>query len=154
MDSKISSIAAAVLSASIGLAPLCGCGKAAPPPPVDDTVSSGNGESPFRPGPAAEPAQKQGMGAGSKVVMLAGAAALYYLYKHHQTAAAQGEAGQYYLSKKARVYYRDSEHRAHWVTAPPDGLRVPETEAQDYQQFQGYDGRSSGRDLAGLASDE
>lgn len=96
------------------------------------------------------------MTTGKKVVLLAGAAALYYMYKHHQTAAAAeaaGEQGQYYLSKNGRVYYRDSEHRAHWVTPPPGGLRVSEDEARNYQQFQGYDGNATGRDLTNLSDD-
>ncbi len=86
--------------------------------------------------------------------MLAGAAALYYLYKRHQTAtAAAGEDSQYYLSKNGRVYYRDADHRAHWVTPPPGGIQVPESEAMDYRNFQGYNNSSSGRDLTGLGSD-
>ena len=90
----------------------------------------------------------------SKVVILAGAAALYYLYKHHKNAAqAKGEEGQYYLSKNGRVYYRDAEHRAHWVTPPPSGIAVPESEAAEYREFQGYDNRATGRDLSGLAAD-
>lgn len=86
--------------------------------------------------------------------MLGGAAALYYMYKHHQSAAAQqGPEGQYYLSKNGRVYYRDADHRAHWVTPPQEGIAVPETEARDYQQYQGYDNRPSGKDLTGIGSD-
>ena len=120
----------------------------APPPPVDD--SRGNGNS--APGAAAPAAQ--GMSTKSKVVMLAGAAALYYMYKRHQSsAAAAGAEGQYYLSKNGRVYYRDADHRAHWVTPPANGIEVPESEAAQYRSFQGYDNSTSGRDLAGLGSD-
>jgi hypothetical protein len=95
------------------------------------------------------------MSTGKKVVLLAGAAALYYLYKHHQNAAADqaGPDSQYYLSKNGRVYYRDAEHRAHWVTAPPSGISVPAAQADEYRDFQGYDNRQTGRDLTGLASD-
>lgn len=94
------------------------------------------------------------MSTKSKVVILAGAAALYYLYKHHQNAAAStGEAGQYYLSNNGRVYYRDAEHRAHWVTPPSQGIEVPAHEAAQFEQFQGYDNRSTGRDLTGLGND-
>jgi hypothetical protein len=94
------------------------------------------------------------MSTKSKVVILAGAAALYYLYKHHKNATqAQGEEGQYYLSKNGRVYYRDAEHRAHWVTPPPSGIAVPEAEAAEYREFQGYDNRTTGRDLTGLGAD-
>lgn len=135
--------AALVLIAALFSAPLSACGKEAPPPPVDDTMQ----------GASAEP-EKTGMSTGKKVVLLAGAAALYYLYKKHKASAAQeGPDGQYYLSKNGRVYYRDAEHRAHWVTPPPGGIPVPASEAAEYREFQGYDNQASGRDLAGLAED-
>jgi len=51
------------------------------------------------------------------------------------------------------VYYRDAEHRPHWVTPPAEGIAVPQNEAADYQQFQGYNNQQSGRDLTGLADD-
>lgn len=131
---------------------LTGCGgggRTTPPPPVDDSgyrggVNSGYG----RPmGAPVAQAEQRGM---SKTVMLAGAAALYYLYKKHQNASAQGPEGQYYLSKNGRVYYRDAEHRAHWVTAPPNGIQVPEHEARGMESFQGYNNNPSGRDLSNL----
>ena len=51
------------------------------------------------------------------------------------------------------MYYRDADHRAHWVTPPPQGIAVPESEAAEYQDFQGYDGRTTGRDLSSVAPD-
>jgi hypothetical protein len=141
----------ALLAVSLSFGSLTACGKSAPPPPVDDT-RLGSAQSPAAP---MAPTPHTGVTTTQKVVLLAGAAALYYLYKHHQTAATQtGPEGQYYLSKNGRVYYRDAEHRAHWVTPPPEGVRVPESEAHEYRQFQGYDGSTNGRDLAGLSSDE
>ncbi|MDB4946690.1 MAG: hypothetical protein JWP97_6224 [Labilithrix sp.] len=126
-----------------------GCGKSDPPAPVDDTRT---GATQVNNG-AVQP-QAKGMSTGTKVVLLAGAAATYYLYKKHQNAAAAtGPDGQYYLSKNGRVYYRDADHRAHWVTPPAEGISVPESEASAYSQFQGFNGRSEGRDLAGLGSD-
>lgn len=146
----VRNIVASVLSVAITLG-TAACGRDTPPPPVDDTRTTQgqmNGGSPT-PTPKAE-----GMGTGTKVVLLAGAAAAYYMYKKHQTAsAASGPDSQYYLSKNGRVYYRDADHRAHWVTPPPEGIRVPEGDAKDYRQFQGYDGRSEGRDLVGLGAD-
>ncbi len=63
---------------------------------------------------------KKGMSTGKKVVIvLAGAALLYYLYKHHEKAKemAQGQDVQYYQSKNGRIYYRDPKtHQVHWVT--------------------------------------
>jgi hypothetical protein len=129
------------------------CGKDKPPPTVDDTRSPQGQTNRAPPEPQAHPT---GMSTEKKVVLLAGAAALYWMYKHHQNsaAAAAGPDGQYYLSKNGRVYYRDAEHRAHWVTPPPEGVRVPESEAAEYKQFQGYDGNAQGRDLVGLGTDE
>ena len=138
---------ALLLAAAMTAGSLSACGKSEPPSPVDDTRTATGA------GPAAQPTTT-GMSTGKKVVMLAGAAALYYLYKHHQSASAkEGPEGQYYLSKNGRVYYRDAEHRAHWVTPPPGGISVPESEAADYRGFQGYDGSTSGKDLTGLGTD-
>lgn len=143
---------AVVLAIAATVGSVAACGKDKPPPPVDDTRSSQGQTNRVPPEPQARPT---GMSTEKKVVLLAGAAALYWMYKHHQSAtAAAGPEGQYYLSKNGRVYYRDAEHRAHWVTPPPDGLRVPEAEAAEYKQFQGYDGNAQGRDLAGLGTDE
>lgn len=121
-----------------------GCGRTEPAPPVDDSQR----------GAAASESERAGMSTGKKVVLLAGAAALYYLYKKHQNAKTEaGPDSQYYLSKNGRVYYRDAEHRAHWVTPPPGGISVPAEQAHEYREFQGYENSSSGRDLRGLGTD-
>jgi len=96
---------------------------------------------------------RRGLSNTQKVAILAGAAALYYLYQRHRNRQGQGAEGQYYLSKNGRVYYRDAQHQVHWVTPPPGGIRVPEQEAQQYRDFQGYNGRTTGRDLTDLAND-
>lgn len=150
----------AFLAVVMSFGSLTGCGKSAPPPPVDDSrpaQGQNNNNAPMGPNGADPHASKPGMSNTQKVVLLAGAAALYYMYKHHQSTAAAAQAGpdgQYYLSKNGRVYYRDAEHRAHWVTPPTEGVKVPESEAHEYKQFQGYNGSTEGRDLAGLGSDE
>jgi hypothetical protein len=139
--------------------PAAGCSqKTTPPPAVDDSRQPGRpgDPSPGNAAPAPRPAAQttSGISTKEKLVLLAGAAALYYLYKKHQNAAATtGQAGQYYLSKNGRVYYRDAEHRAHWVTPPANGIAVPAEEAAAFSQFQGYDNRPTGRDLSGLAAD-
>jgi len=115
-------------------------------PPVDDTQA---GQS--YPAAPTSPQAKKGLTNKQKVAILAGAAALYYLYNRHKNKQAQGPEGQYYLSKNGRVYYRDAQHRAHWVTPPPGGIQVPAAEAQQYQEFQGYNNRPTGRDLTDLA---
>ncbi len=105
------------------------------------------------PSPSVAPIEKKkGLSNVQKgAIVLAGAAALYYLYNKHKHAQAQtGANGQYYLSKNGRVYYRDANHQAHWVTPPSNGIQVPAAEAQQYREFQGYDNRSTGRDLTSL----
>jgi hypothetical protein len=94
------------------------------------------------------------MSTGQKVILLAGAAALYYMYQKNQQAHAKGNTGepQYYLSKNGRVYYREAGGRVHWVTPPKEGIMVPSEEANQYQQFEGYQGQASGRDLAGIGT--
>lgn len=117
-----------------------------PPPPVDDT----RGGTVVPPQTNQQPQARRGLSTGQKVAILAGAAALYYLYNRHKNRQEQGAQGKYYLSKNGRVYYRDAEGRAHWVTPPREGIRVPEEEAQQYRDFQGYNGRTDGRDLTDL----
>jgi len=144
------------LVTSFGVATACSKNEQ-PPPPVDDTTRTTSGQldpvttttAPLAPAPEA----RTGITTGQKVVILAGAAAAYYMYKHHKATRADGPDGQYYLSKNGRVYYRDAQHRAHWVTPPPEGVRVPENEAREYRDFRGYDNRNTGRDLAGLGND-
>ncbi|MBD2100908.1 hypothetical protein [Leptolyngbya sp. FACHB-261] len=136
-----------MLSASLSMPLFAACGgpsTSTPPPPVDDTQSGQ-----VAPAPNAPPQQraKKGLNTTQKVAILAGAAALYYLYNRQKNAQGQGPEGQYYLSKNGRVYYRDAQNRAHWVTPPPGGIRVPESEARAYEDFEGYNNRSTGRDL-------
>ena len=127
----------------------CGGGSqtTAPPPPVDDT----RGGTVYNPQNPNQPqAKKRGLSTGQKVAILGGAAALYYLYNRHKNRQGQGAQGKYYLSKNGRIYYRDAQNRPHWVTPPPEGIQVPESEAQKYREFQGYNNRSTGRDLTVL----
>jgi hypothetical protein len=131
-----------------------------PPPAVDDTRSvdtraPSNYDYDVEARQTPEPQQRSGMSSGTKkLVVLAGAAALYYLYKKHKSAkATEGVDGQYYLSKNGRVYYRDADHRAHWVTPPPQGIQVPADEAAQYRDLQGYNNQSTGRDLRDYVQD-
>lgn len=130
------------------LATACSSQSSAPPPTVDDTRG---GRAPYN--NPQQPRARQGLSTGQKVALLAGAAALYYIYNQHKNAQGTGQQGQYYLSKNGRVYYRDAQHRAHWVTPPSQGIQVPESEAQQYRDFQGYNGQSTGRTLEGLGAD-
>lgn len=141
---------ALLLTLLLGFPFLSACGgsqqSSAPPPPVDDTRAGGQTNPNARPSPQA----KKGLSNTQKVAILAGAAALYYLYNQHKNKQEQGPQGQYYLSKNGRVYYRDAQKRAHWVTPPPEGIRVPEEEAVRYREFKGYNNQTTGRDLIGL----
>lgn len=140
---------ALLLTALLTLPLLTACGgnpNTAAPPPVDDT----RGGTQTYPSPASQPQAKKGLSTGQKVAILGGAAALYYLYNKHKNRQEEGPQGQYYLSKNGRVYYRDAQHRAHWVTPPSEGIRVPEAEAQQYRDFQGYNNSPTGRDLTEL----
>ncbi|MCC5613608.1 hypothetical protein LC605_00645 [Nostoc sp. CHAB 5836] len=152
-ERKIVSRLFAVLLSALLMVPLlssCGGGsqKASVPPPVDDTISRTVSDR----NTTNQTEAKKGLGTGQKVALLAGAAALYYMYNQHKNAPEEGAQGKYYLSKNGRVYYRDAEHRAHWVTPPAEGIRVPESEAQKYREFQGYNRSTTGRDLAGITS--
>src|SRR4029450_12386156 len=122
---------------------LAGCGSSTTNtsnlPPVDDSASSRQASTP--------PPVQRGMSSGQKVALLAGAAALYYMYNKNKQAHQNGNttAPQYYLSKNGRVYYREQGGRVHWVTPPSAGIQVTQEEANQYQEFQGYGGRSTGR---------
>jgi len=114
------------------------------PPPVSDTSAQGPGTGP---GTTAKP----GMSTGKKVVIaLAGAALLYYLYKHHVPQS--GQQVQYYKSKKnGRIYYRDPKtHQAHYVTDTQySNVEVDPADAQQLQQYQGYNHQTTGQDYEG-----
>ena len=109
------------------------------------------------------PAARQGgMSTGQKVKLLAGAAAVYYLYRKYQRdnaaklqqaqAAAPGGKIQYYRSKsKGFIYYRDPQTKQAIIVAPaPNQVpqqSVPEAQAREYSNFQGYDGSQTGETL-------
>jgi ribosomal protein L24E len=92
----------------------------------------------------------QGLSTRQKVILLTGAAALYYMYKRHQAKA--GQRVQYYRSKNGRVYYREPNNprQVHWVTPPAQGFLVPVNEAAAYSGIQGYNNSRSGRSIASL----
>jgi hypothetical protein len=140
----------AVVIASLTLPTLlAGCGAPAP-----------NAQAPR---PQNRPAASQGgMSTGQKVKLLAGAAAVYYLYRKYQRdnaaklqqAQAQAPGGkiQYYRSRsKGFIYYRDPQTKQAIIVAPaPNQVpqqQVPEAQAREYSNFQGYDGSQTGETL-------
>jgi hypothetical protein len=116
------------------LAPLVGCGRsdekieAAPP----GTQNAPYGYVPSPRGPAAQP--RTGLSSGQKLGLLAGTAALIYLYNKHKNSQGSGAQGKYYLSRNGRVYYRDAKGNAIWVTPPKQGIQVPESDALVYER--------------------
>ncbi len=81
---------------------------------------------------------RTGMSTKQKVLLVAGAAAVYYLYNKNKNKKGHGPQGQYYRSKNGRVYYRDAKGNAQWVTPPTQPIQVP---AEEYER---YSGRSYG----------
>src|ERR1051326_1068343 len=96
---------AAVVAASLALPVLAGCSSSnnngANLPPIDDTRGTNVSYTPSAPSAPQEP--RHGMTTGQKVALVAGAAALYWLYKHQKDK--QGNPVQYYQSKNGRIYY-------------------------------------------------
>jgi hypothetical protein len=98
------------------------------------------------------PQQRPGMGNKGKLLLLSGAALLYFLWRKHQankaTAPAATNAGtvngkqpQLYRSKNGGIYYRDAQGRPVWLTVPQQGYQVSADEVQryapDYARYRG-----------------
>jgi len=128
---------------------LAGCGRDnsnASPPPVQEQTRGSRSQ---LPGPQG---RQQGLSTKQKVAILAGAAALYYLYNKHKQKQGAGSQGQYYLSKNGRVYYRDQNGNPVWVTPPPQGIEVPTSEAEQYSRYRGYNGSATGESFGGYGA--
>lgn len=100
--------------------------------------------------------RRPGFSTKQKVVALAGAALLYYLYRKYQArqqeqtrvsgnnaAANNANANarpQLYRSKNGGIYYRDAQGKPVWLSAPSRQLSVPQSEVQryapDYSRYQ------------------
>lgn len=95
--------------------------------------------------------QQGGMTGKQKMMLLAGAAALYYIYNKRKNAAAKaGPQGKYFLSKNGRVYYRDLKTgQFQYVSPPSQPIQVPAEEAQAYSGFQGYNNGRQGKQFGG-----
>ena len=105
------------------LAPIIGCGR------PEEPVAAGPPSGPYNRQP-----QSTGMSTRKKLALLAGAAALIYLYNKHKNAIGTGAQGKYYLSKNGRVYYRDAQGNPVWVTPPREGIPVTQEEADFYRR--------------------
>jgi hypothetical protein len=151
------------------MAGLAGCGSkdtsTAPTVSSSDTAPPAPSAAPGASAMSGQPVQpqaKQGMSTRNKVIILAGAALLYYLYKKHQ-AAQQAQAGtqgsgaqpQLYRSSNGGVYYRDPQNpqKVTWLTVPNQPVQVPESDVQQYApDYQKYQGQPAPAVPAGQAS--
>lgn len=129
MKGRYGSRALAGLVALSLAAPIFGCGK-----PNNSVSAAPPGNAPYGYVPAPQQQRPQGMSTGKKLAILAGTAALIYMYNKHKNAQGNGAQGKYYRSKNGRVYYRDAKGNAVWVTPPAGGIQVPQDEATYYQQ--------------------
>lgn len=114
--------------AGVMMISLVGCSSG----PSGGTASSGGDYG------GASPVQRDnqtGMSTKQKLVLLAGAAALAYMYNKNKNKKGTGKEGQYYRSKNGRVYYRDAQGKAVWVTPPQGGIQVPAHEADQYRNM-------------------
>jgi hypothetical protein len=162
MNRWLQSRAVALCAASALALPMIGCGSSTPSgvnqPPIDASRNMGYAPNTGmgNAGMSNQQAPRQGMSTGKKVALLAGAAALYYMYRKNQEKKQAGQLNgqpQYYLSKNGRVYYRNNTGQAVWVTPPAQGIQVPYDEAQQYSQFQGYNNQRTGEtDLSRFAT--
>jgi hypothetical protein len=103
---------------------LAGCGGAKQtPPPANNMPANSN----------------PGLSTKQKLVGLAGAAALYYVYKTYTAQKQNAPANvrqavpngaQLYRSESTgAIYYRDPQtHQAHWLTLPNKEIQVPESD--------------------------
>ncbi len=153
--SRLSALALAATLTLPMLAVTAGCGQKS----SDQTATQTNGGPPVDNSPMTPPAApaKPGLSGKQKVVLLAGAALLVYLYerdkKQNAAAAAQngGNApgGQPQLYREERgpnkgaIYYHknDANHTVVWLSAPSQGVAVPADQVNQY--LPGYNGNSS-----------
>lgn len=133
---------ALVVASGLVMPAIAGCG--------NNSTATQGGSGTMAPVQQPAPApQKVGLSTKQKVVLVAGAALLYYLYRkdlaNNKAAAAGGANGhpQLYRSKNGGVYYRDPKNPQHviWVTTSNQAVAVPADQLQryapDYQQYQG-----------------
>lgn len=143
---RASRLVALALVASLALPTLAmtaGCGSKS----TDNTAASNGATAPDTMANNA-PAAKPGLSGKQKLVLLAGAALLFYLYqrdKANNAAAAQNGTGtapggkpQLYREEKGpnkgAIYYRknDANHTVVWLKAPANGVQVPADQVQQY----------------------
>lgn len=105
----------------------------------------------FPPGVGSTSAQpRQGMTGKQKMMLLAGAAALYYLYNKRKNASQNGQVQYYRSETSGRIYYRDPRTKQPVFVSPPrTPIQVPMEEAQQYQGYAGYNNQANGQNYGG-----
>ncbi|HVF84409.1 MAG TPA: hypothetical protein VM821_00395 [Abditibacteriaceae bacterium] len=141
----------ALFTASAILVPtlIAGCGGGAQQSATPTAIDRSNSAPPPAMGTTA--ARRPGMTGKQKMVALAGAAALFYLYKKYQSRP-MASGVQYYQSKaNGRIYYRDKRNpqQAIYVTPPQQPVMVPQNEAAQYQGYAGYNNQAQGQNFGG-----
>ena len=138
---RASRLIALALVASLALpsiAVTAGCGSK-----NTDNAPIATSTTPATPDTTAPAPAKAGLTTKQKVVLLAGAALLFYLYKRYQNqnaAAQNGTGGKPQLYREAKgpnkgaIYYRknDANHTVVWLQAPAQGVSVPADQVQRY----------------------
>ena len=93
----------------------------------------------------------------SATVTLYDAAAMAYMLRRQ--CDDKGRPQQVYLSKStSRIYYRDAQtHQAIFLSSPDGktarGITIPFEQAQEFREFQGYNGQASGRTYDDVGED-
>jgi len=129
---SLSSFAAVLTVLSVVAPTLAGCSPAGGGQSASGPVGGGAPNGAMQRAPMSAP-PKQGMSTGKKLAILAGTAALIYLYNKHKNSKGAGKEGQYYRSKSnGRIYYRDEKGNAVYVTPPVGGIQVPQEQADMY----------------------
>ena len=146
---RTSRLIALIVAATLALPTLAvtaGCG----PKASDQAATQSNGTAPMNSTPmsnASTNSAKPGLTGKQKVVLLAGAALLFYLYQRDKklNAAAASQNGgaapsgkQLYREEKGpnkgAIYYRknDTNHTVVWLSAPKQGVEVPADQVNQY----------------------
>lgn len=149
------------VAASILAPTLAGCGGGgAPQQSMPQGGMSGGMSRPPMQRPMTGAQGQGGMSTRKKLALVAGAAALYYIYQKHKNKAqqnAQGQTPQLYQSRNGGIYYRDPRNpqQAIWVKPPGQPIEVPEEEVQRYglNRYQGYNNSRSGQQFGGYGYD-
>ena len=138
---RLAALSLALTFALPMIALTAGCGQKANDQTTTNSAPMGNNSPMANNAPA-----KPGMNIKQKAVLLGGAALLFYLYKRYQKQNQTAQNGamdannkpQLYREEKGQnagaIYYRknDANHTVVWLSAPQQGVSVPQSDVQQY----------------------